>query len=152
MQTEVRGAVTIARLGDGENRVAPALIEGLAQVLDDMDRRQGPAALVTCGGDFYSNGYDLDWLRSQPVEAQRAFVADHERLRPDVLRDVVLGGERLDGPAALARGVVDEVAPADALLGRAVVRAEALAHKDRRTFSRMKQRLYGEVASALAPE
>jgi enoyl-CoA hydratase/carnithine racemase len=71
------------------------------------------------------------------------------RLREDVLRDMVLGGERLGPEQALARGVVDETPAAEDLLPRALARAERLATKDRRTFARMKQRLYGAVAEQL---
>jgi len=62
----------------------------------------------------------------------------------------VLGGERLGPEPALARGLVDETPSGEELLSRAMARAEALAGKDRRTFARMKQRLYGAVAEQLA--
>jgi enoyl-CoA hydratase/carnithine racemase len=71
------------------------------------------------------------------------------RLAPDVCRDLVLAGARLPAEAALAGRVVDELVDAQGLLERAVARAEGLADKDRRTWGRMKQRLYGGVADAL---
>lgn len=216
MQALREGAVTVVRLGDGENRLTPDLLEGLSEVLSRLEAAEGPAALVTCGGDaFYSNGYDLDWMTGRPAEEQRAFVVRHERLlarllvlpvptvaaisghvvgggalvalahdlrlirsdratvwlpeidaripfRPgmidllrlrlaeDTLRDMVLGGTRLTGGEALERGFVDEAVAGERLLGRAIERAEALSTKDRRTFGRMKQRLYGAVAKKLA--
>jgi enoyl-CoA hydratase/carnithine racemase len=215
MVLERLGPVFLLRLGEGENRLAPERLAAIAGALDVVEAEPGAAALVTTGGpDFYSNGYDLDWLRKQPREAQREFVHHHEqllarllrspvpsvaalsghavgggallalahdyrvmcgdrasfwlpeidlripfrpgmvallqaRLAPDVCRDLVLGGERLAAEGARARRVVDELADPDDLLERALALARSLADKDRRTWGRMKQRLYGEVAEAL---
>lgn len=217
MSLERRGRVFVLRLGAGENRLAPASLAALAEGLAEAEAESGPSALVTIGGpDFYSNGYDLEWLRAQPADSQRAFVRSHEqllarwlrasvptvaalsghavgggalialahdyrvmsdgrasfwlpeidaripfragmmallqaRLAPDVCRDLVLSGERLSAQGARDARVVDEVAEPAALLERAIARAEALAEKDRRTWARMKSRLYGRVADALDP-
>jgi enoyl-CoA hydratase/carnithine racemase len=215
MALERSGSIFLLRLGAGENRLDPDLLAALGEALDAAEAETGPAALVTTGGpDFYSNGYDLDWLRARPREAQRDFVRAHERLlarllrspipsvaalsghavgggalvalahdyrvmrgdratfwlpeidariplrsgmlallqarlAPDVCRDLALAGARLGAQAACARRVVDEVAEPASLLGRALDRAQTLAGKDRRTWGRMKRRLYGEVADAL---
>lgn len=71
------------------------------------------------------------------------------RLAPGVCRDLVLGGTRLSAVVACEARVVDGLAPAEALLGAALERARALSGKHRRTWGRMKQRLYGAVADAL---
>jgi enoyl-CoA hydratase/carnithine racemase len=74
------------------------------------------------------------------------------KLAPGVLRDLVLGGARLGGREAAAAGVVDAALPEKDLLPHALERADLLARKDRRTYARMKERLYGEVAAALRGE
>jgi enoyl-CoA hydratase/carnithine racemase len=71
------------------------------------------------------------------------------RLAPDVCRDLVLSGERVGGVAAREARIVDESTTAGRLLPRAIERAEALARKDRCTYGRMKERLWGAVAAAL---
>jgi enoyl-CoA hydratase/carnithine racemase len=217
MDLEQRGRVFVLRLGPGDNRLNPEQLSSLAAGLDAVEGESGPAALVTIGSaDFYSNGYDLEWLRAQSPAAQRAFVESHERLlarllrstapsvaaisghaigggalvalahdyrvmqvgrgafwlpeidvripfrpgmmallqarlAPDVCRDLVLAGEKLRAERAREARVVDELADPAELLERAIARADALARKDRRTWGRMKARLYGSVADALDP-
>lgn len=215
MRLERHGVVFLLDLGDDENRLDAERLAGFGAALDEVERSPGDCALVTrAHGDFFSNGYDLTRLHSLSREAQRAFVAQHERLlarllvfpaptlavlqghavgggallalahdwrlmradrgffwlpeidagipfrpgmlallrarmAPPVLRDVVLSGARLGGREALDAGVVDAALPEVELLPRALERADELARKDRRTFARMKQDLYGEIAKAL---
>ena len=55
--------VFILDLGDGENRFHPAWIAEVNGALDEVERAEGPRALITVAtGKFYSNGLDLDWL------------------------------------------------------------------------------------------
>jgi len=64
-------AVTLRREGDvfvldwndgGDNRFRDEAIAGWNAALDEVERTEGPKALVTTGaGKFYSNGLDLDW-------------------------------------------------------------------------------------------
>jgi len=57
------GDVFVLRMNAGENRFNAPFIDELNQRLDEVERHQGPSALVTTGtGKFYSNGLDLDWL------------------------------------------------------------------------------------------
>jgi enoyl-CoA hydratase/carnithine racemase len=215
MRLERHGAVFLLDLGDGENRLDAEFVAGFDAALDEVERTDGDCALVTTGrGAHYSTGYDLVRMRSLSHEAQRDFVAQHQRLlarlvllpvptlaalqghaigggalialahdwrfmredrgyfclpeidaripfrpgmvallaarlAPTVLRDLALSGERLGGRDASARGVVDLALPETELLPRALERADELARKDRRTVAKMKERLYGEVASAL---
>jgi len=215
VRLERHGVVFVLDLGDGENRLDAELLAGLDAALDEIERSPGDSALVTrAHGTFFSYGYDLTRLRSLSREAQRDFVAHHERLlarllllpvptlavlqghavgggallalahdwrlmradrgffclpeidaripfrpgmlallrarlAPAVLRDLALGGAKLGGREALDAGVVDAALPEVELLPRAMERADELARKDRRTFARMKQDLYGEVAKAL---
>lgn len=56
------GAVFVLRWDDGENRFRDEAIAGWHAALDEVERAEGPKALVTTGaGRFYSNGLDLDW-------------------------------------------------------------------------------------------
>ncbi|BBC29198.1 Enoyl-CoA hydratase [Streptomyces graminofaciens] len=55
--------VFVLDLGDSENRFHPDWISAVAAALDEVEKTDGPRALVTAAtGKFYSNGLDLDWL------------------------------------------------------------------------------------------
>lgn len=56
------GAVFVLTWSDGDNRFRDEAIAGWQAALDEVERAEGPKALVTTGaGKFYSNGLDLDW-------------------------------------------------------------------------------------------
>jgi enoyl-CoA hydratase/carnithine racemase len=71
------------------------------------------------------------------------------RLTPTVLRDTILTGKRIGGMEAKDLGIVDEAVPADQVLPRAVVRAAAMANKDRRTYGNLKGGMYAEALALL---
>ncbi len=77
--------VYVLDLGDGENRFT---LDGLTEIeaaLDEVERAEGPRALVTTAtGKFFSNGLDLDWLGGHPEQAG-AFVDDVHGLFARVL-------------------------------------------------------------------
>jgi len=55
--------VFILDIGADENRFHPDWIASVSRALDDVEKAEGPRALVTAAtGKFYSNGLDLDWL------------------------------------------------------------------------------------------
>ncbi|POM24012.1 Carnitinyl-CoA dehydratase [Actinomadura rubteroloni] len=57
------GAVFVLRFDHGENRFHPDFLAAAQSALDEVEKAEGPRALVTVGtGKFYSNGLDLDWL------------------------------------------------------------------------------------------
>jgi enoyl-CoA hydratase/carnithine racemase len=59
--------VLVLDLGDGENRFSPDWIAAVDAALDEVERTEGPRALVTAAtGKFFSNGLDLDWLAAHP--------------------------------------------------------------------------------------
>jgi Delta3-Delta2-enoyl-CoA isomerase len=65
VEVEVRGAVHVVHMDEGENRFNPPFIDALHSAVDAIEAYDGPCALVTTGsGKFYSNGLDLDWLGS----------------------------------------------------------------------------------------
>lgn len=62
-QLERDGEVFVLNLGDGENRFHPDWLVAVDEALDEVDKADGPRALVTTAtGKFYSNGLDLDWI------------------------------------------------------------------------------------------
>ena len=57
------GEVFVLRMDAGENRFHPDFVRAWNTALDEVERSDGPKALVTTGsGKFYSNGLDLDWM------------------------------------------------------------------------------------------
>ena len=60
---ERRDEVFLLDLGDTENRFHPDWLASLDALLDQVERAEGPRALVTTAtGKFFSNGLDLEWL------------------------------------------------------------------------------------------
>ncbi len=52
--------VYVLDLGDGENRFHPDWITAVGAALDEVEKAEGPRALVTAAtGKFWSNGLDL---------------------------------------------------------------------------------------------
>lgn len=63
------GDVFVLRLDGGENRFGPEAITGWNDALDEVEKAEGPKALVTTGtGKFYSNGLDLDHMLGEGVD------------------------------------------------------------------------------------
>jgi enoyl-CoA hydratase/carnithine racemase len=57
------GDVFVLDIGDTENRFHPDWLASVNAALDEVERAEGPRALVTTAtGKFFSNGLDLDWL------------------------------------------------------------------------------------------
>jgi enoyl-CoA hydratase/carnithine racemase len=55
----------VVHMDEGENRFNRPFIEDLHRVVDTIEAHVGPCAMVTTGsGKFYSNGLDLEWLRT----------------------------------------------------------------------------------------
>ena len=71
------GEVWVLRANDGENRFRDDSIAAWNEALDEVERADGPKALVTTGtGKFYSNGLDLDWMMSTPGVDSGAYIRD----------------------------------------------------------------------------
>jgi enoyl-CoA hydratase/carnithine racemase len=67
--TRADGGVTLVRMKAGENRIHREFLEAWRPVLDELESDPGPLALVTTGeGKFFSNGLDLDWLRTRAAD------------------------------------------------------------------------------------
>jgi len=57
-----RDEIFILQMNDGENRFRDDSVAAWNSALDEVERSEGPKALVTTGsGKFYSNGLDLEW-------------------------------------------------------------------------------------------
>ncbi|MER6473212.1 enoyl-CoA hydratase-related protein [Streptomyces collinus] len=71
--------VFVLDLGDGENRFHPDWLTAVSDALDEMEKAEGPRALVTAAtGKFYSNGLDLDWLSAHTDHYQDYVATVHE--------------------------------------------------------------------------
>lgn len=63
MELSREGDVFVLDIGNDENRFHPDWIAGFNDALDQIEKTDGPRALVTkATGKFWSNGLDLDWL------------------------------------------------------------------------------------------
>jgi enoyl-CoA hydratase/carnithine racemase len=62
--------VFILDIGDTENRFHPGWVAAVNALLDEVEKAEGPRALVTAAtGKFFSNGLDLDWLFAHADQA-----------------------------------------------------------------------------------
>jgi enoyl-CoA hydratase/carnithine racemase len=72
------GDVFLLDIGSGENRFHPDWIARFNEALDEIEKSDGPKALVTkATGKFWSNGLDLDWLTANPDQAGGYLPAVH---------------------------------------------------------------------------
>lgn len=72
---ERRGDVVILHMRNGENRFHLESIAALEAALDEVEKTEGAAALVTTGeGKFYSNGLDLDFVMNAGQDTANAFI------------------------------------------------------------------------------
>lgn len=68
--------VFILDIGDGENRFHPDWLASVNALLDDVEKAEGPRALVTAAsGKFFSNGLDLEWLTTHGDQANEYAVS-----------------------------------------------------------------------------
>jgi enoyl-CoA hydratase/carnithine racemase len=82
---ERTGSVFILDIGDGENRFHPDWVAAAGAALDEVEKAEGPRALVTTAtGKFFSNGLDLDWLSAHPG-GHHGYIASVQELLARVL-------------------------------------------------------------------
>ncbi|RIL07243.1 MAG: enoyl-CoA hydratase [Proteobacteria bacterium] len=102
------GGVCVLRMRDGENRFTNEFLGRFSAALDEVERSEGPAALVTTGdGKFWSNGLALDALAGRSAAEVGAYLREVHRLFARVLafpRATVaaIGGHAFAGGAMLA--------------------------------------------------
>ncbi|HUN34161.1 MAG TPA: enoyl-CoA hydratase-related protein [Trebonia sp.] len=94
--------VFVLDLGDGENRFHPDWVAAVDAALDQVEKAEGPRALVTAAtGKFYSNGLDLDWLQSNPA-AHDSYLASVQALLARLLALPVVTVTAVQGHAFAA--------------------------------------------------
>ena len=114
------GKVYSLWLGDGQNRLDLDWIATVDAHLGEVEASPAPRALVTsASGNCWSTGIDLDWIAANAEKT------------------------------ALARGIIDQLADADDLAGRAMELAETLADKDPATLGAIKEGLYAGLLAQL---
>ena len=95
--TQHQDGVIVLDLGDGENRLHPDWIDAVHAALDEVEKADGPRALVTAAtGKFWSNGLDLDWLAADPGSYE-PYLASVHRLLARVLTLPVVTVAALQG-------------------------------------------------------
>ncbi|MDT0307412.1 enoyl-CoA hydratase-related protein [Streptomyces sp. DSM 44917] len=76
-----RDDVFVLDLGDTENRFHPDWLASVGTLLDEVEKAEGPRALVTAAtGKFFSNGLDLDWLLAHTDQGESYVTAVHALL------------------------------------------------------------------------
>ncbi|MEU6089789.1 enoyl-CoA hydratase-related protein [Streptomyces sp. NPDC047085] len=71
--------VFVLDLGDGENRFHPDWLASVDAALDEVEKAEGPRALVTAAtGKFFSNGLDLEWLSAHADQQESYRGSVHE--------------------------------------------------------------------------
>ncbi len=76
LEIERVGDVYVITMKAGENRFNPDSLAALGEAFDQVERSDGPAAVVITGeGKFFSNGLDLEWMGQAP-EGGAAEVAE----------------------------------------------------------------------------
>lgn len=89
--------VFILDLGDGENRFHPDWLAAVGAALDEVEKADGPRALVTAAtGKFWSNGLDLDWLFAH-ADQHRDYVVSVQALLARMLSLPVVTVAALQG-------------------------------------------------------
>lgn len=78
------GGVHVLDLGDGDNRFNAESVDGMNRALDEVERADGPAALVTtASGKIWSNGLDLDYMAT--LDDFVPFIAGVQRIMARLL-------------------------------------------------------------------
>ena len=63
---EKKESIYFLTMDAGENRWNTTFVREFSKALDEVEKDDGPGALVTCAKDpkFFSNGLDLDWVKT----------------------------------------------------------------------------------------
>jgi enoyl-CoA hydratase/carnithine racemase len=114
-----QGEVAIVTLADGENRFHPELLDAFEAALDEVEKTDGPVAMVLTGtGKFFSNGLDLEYLGAATPDDRDANIARVQRLLARVLgfpayTVAAVGGHAFAAGAMLALACDERVMRAD---------------------------------------
>jgi enoyl-CoA hydratase/carnithine racemase len=114
-----QGEVAIVALTDGENRFHPDLLDEFEAALDEVEKTDGPVAMVVTGeGKFFSNGLDLTYLAAATPDEREANIVRVQRLLARVLgfpayTVAAIGGHAFAAGAMLALACDERVMRAD---------------------------------------
>ena len=66
IELEKKESIYFLTMDAGENRWNTSFVREFSNALDQVEKDDGPGALVTTSNDpkFFSNGLDLDWIQS----------------------------------------------------------------------------------------
>ena len=78
IELDRQGDVFTMTLNAGENRWNTSFVRAIAEALDEVEASTGPAALVTTSASekFFSNGLDLEWIKSAPSNDRSDFTTE----------------------------------------------------------------------------
>lgn len=65
VKLEKKDSIYFLNLADDENRWNTTFVREISKVLDEIEKDEGPGALITSSENpkFFSNGLDLDWMQ-----------------------------------------------------------------------------------------
>ena len=65
IELEKKESIYFLSMNAGENRWNTSFVREFAKALDEIEKDEGPGALITSSKDpkFFSNGLDLDWMQ-----------------------------------------------------------------------------------------
>ena len=73
---ERQGDVFVLTMNAGENRFSPGVVDAINDRLDEVEKADGPKALVTTGSTkFYSNGLDLEYMMGEGKDRAGEYIA-----------------------------------------------------------------------------
>lgn len=101
------GDVYVLRMTDGENRFNTTFLGAVHDALDEVEKSEGPAALVTTGeGKFYSNGLDLAWMGGDGAEHAGAMIQELYRLFARIMTFPMATAAAVNGHAFAGGGML----------------------------------------------
>ncbi|HEX2677430.1 MAG TPA: enoyl-CoA hydratase-related protein [Polyangiales bacterium] len=103
LKLEKHESVFVLRMTSGENRFNAMFCDALERALDEVEKSEGPAALVTVGeGKFYSNGLDLEWMAKVGADETKRCVGHVHRLLGRLVTFPVITVAAMNGHAFAA--------------------------------------------------
>ncbi|RFA07742.1 enoyl-CoA hydratase [Subtercola boreus] len=147
-------AEAAALLGDVHELFARALESSLPTVAAIQGHCYAAGAMLAIAHDYRIMREDRGFLCFPEIDITVPFtpgMADlvAGKLTPQAARDAMLFGTRYTAPDALRAGIVDEIAPADAVTDRAIALAASLVGKDAATLRAIKRGVYARALDAL---
>ncbi|RFA10222.1 enoyl-CoA hydratase [Subtercola boreus] len=147
-------AESAALLGDVHELFARTLSSGLPTVAAVQGHCYAAGAMLAIAHDYRIMREDRGFLCLPEIDIRVPFtpgMADlvAGKLTPQTVRDAMLFGTRYTAPDALRAGIVDEVAPADAIVDRAIALAASLVGKDAATLRAIKQAVHAHALDSL---